>query len=164
MKTWLIFKAQYHLKNFKDEDILITKDGSVGKVAFVENLQKMKATLNNGIFRIRVKNEYKKFIFYTFLSIRFRKFLDKLTGGSSIVHLYQKDFEKYEVAFPSIPEQQKIADCLSSIDDLITAQTQKLVALKAQKKGLMQQLFPAVDETNGWAINQKSTNCQACAA
>jgi len=43
-------------------------------------------------------------------------------------------------------EQQKIADCLSSIDDLITAQTQKLTALKAHKNGLMQQLFPAVDE------------------
>ncbi len=89
-----------------------------------------------------MKNEHKKFIFYTFLSIRFRNFLDKLSGGSSIVHLYQKDFEKYEVAFPSIPEQQKIADCLSSIDELVTAQTQKLAALKAHKKGLMQQLFP----------------------
>ncbi|MBW8015064.1 MAG: restriction endonuclease subunit S [Planctomycetes bacterium] len=43
-------------------------------------------------------------------------------------------------------EQQKIADFLSSIDDLITAQTQKLDALKAHKKGLMQQLFPSVDE------------------
>jgi type I restriction enzyme S subunit len=47
---------------------------------------------------------------------------------------------------PSYGEQQKIADCLTSIDDLITAQTQKLDALKAHKKGLMQQLFPAMDE------------------
>lgn len=39
-------------------------------------------------------------------------------------------------------EQQKIADCLSSIDDLISAQSRKLEALKAHKKGLMQQLFP----------------------
>ena len=43
-------------------------------------------------------------------------------------------------------EQQKIADCLSSIDKVITAQTQKLGALKAYKKGLMQKLFPAMDE------------------
>jgi type I restriction enzyme S subunit len=48
-----------------------------------------------------------------------------------------------------IDEQQKIADCLSSIDDLITAQIQKLDTLKAHKKGLMQQLFPAIDEVNG---------------
>lgn len=44
-------------------------------------------------------------------------------------------------------EQQKIADCLSSIDDLITAQAKKIEALKAHKKGLMQQLFPAEGET-----------------
>ena len=43
-------------------------------------------------------------------------------------------------------EQQKIAACLSSLDDLITAHTQKLDSLKAHKKGLMQQLFPAEGE------------------
>ena len=48
---------------------------------------------------------------------------------------------------PIIDEQQKIADCLSSIDELITAQTQKITALKGHKKGLMQQLFPAEGET-----------------
>jgi type I restriction enzyme, S subunit len=49
---------------------------------------------------------------------------------------------------PQLAEQQKIADCLSSIDNLITAQTQKLDALKAHKKGLMQRLFPAVDKVD----------------
>ncbi len=44
-------------------------------------------------------------------------------------------------------EQQKIADCLSSLDELITAETQKLDALKTHKKGLMQQLFPREGET-----------------
>jgi type I restriction enzyme S subunit len=43
-------------------------------------------------------------------------------------------------------EQQRIADCLSSLDALITAETQKLETLKAQKKGLMQQLFPSPEE------------------
>jgi type I restriction enzyme S subunit len=46
-------------------------------------------------------------------------------------------------------EQQKIADCLSSLDELITAQTQKIDALKLHKKGLMQQLFPSVEEVTG---------------
>ncbi|HQK23888.1 MAG TPA: restriction endonuclease subunit S, partial [Synergistaceae bacterium] len=47
---------------------------------------------------------------------------------------------------PAIAEQQKIADCLSSLDDLIALETQKLDALKTHKKGLMQQLFPVSDE------------------
>ena len=50
---------------------------------------------------------------------------------------------KIEIPLPSVPEQQHIAACLSSLDDLITLETQKLEALKTHKKGLMQQLFPS---------------------
>ncbi|MCK9293475.1 MAG: hypothetical protein M0P70_00195 [Desulfobulbaceae bacterium] len=46
----------------------------------------------------------------------------------------------------NIAEQQRIADCLTSLDDLIAAQTHKLDALKTHKKGLMQQLFPSPEE------------------
>ena len=56
-------------------------------------------------------------------------------------------FMEMQVPFPHLSEQQKIADCLSSLDDLITAENEKLEALKAHKKGLMQQLFPAEGET-----------------
>ncbi len=56
-------------------------------------------------------------------------------------------FKDVNLLVPSPDEQQKIADCLISIDELITAQTQKLDALKTHKKGLMQQLFPAEGET-----------------
>lgn len=51
------------------------------------------------------------------------------------------------IYLPAPTEQQKIADCLSSLDELITAETQKLDALKTHKKGLMQQLFPREGET-----------------
>lgn len=50
--------------------------------------------------------------------------------------------ETQTVWFPSLSEQQKIADCLSSLDELIIAEIQKLDTLKAHKIGLMQQLFP----------------------
>lgn len=56
------------------------------------------------------------------------------------------DVTNFPVAYPCIGEQQKIADCLSSIDDLIALQTQKLDALKVHKKGLMQQLFPSLGD------------------
>ncbi len=57
------------------------------------------------------------------------------------------DFLDMPLPEPQPREQQKIADCLTSIDELVTAQTQKLDALKAHKNGLMQQLFPAEGET-----------------
>jgi type I restriction enzyme S subunit len=52
------------------------------------------------------------------------------------------------VSVPSLPEQQRIATCLSSLDALITAETQKLEALKTHKRGLMQQLFSSPEESS----------------
>jgi len=49
-----------------------------------------------------------------------------------------------ELHLLSIKEQQKIADCLSSVDELIETQNQKIENLKTHKKGLMQQMFPKV--------------------
>ena len=72
-------------------------------------------------------------------------------GSSGARHdrmsLSTTDFMSMPVLAPCPGEQQKIADCLCSIDELITSQSQKLDTLKAHKKGLMQQLFPAEGET-----------------
>jgi type I restriction enzyme S subunit len=59
------------------------------------------------------------------------------------LRLYFDDFAKMRLCVPEKPEQHRIATCLSSLDDLIAAQTDQLEALKTHKKGLMQQLFPA---------------------
>lgn len=71
----------------------------------------------------------------------------QLVSGSTVFHLYASSIDKLALLIPVHIEQQKIADCLSSIDDLITAQAQKIESLKDHKKGLMQQLFPAEGET-----------------
>lgn len=74
--------------------------------------------------------------------------ISKIAQGDSVVHLYASQLKLINLFLPPKPEeQQKIADCLSSLDDLITAQNQKVEALKQHKKGLMQQLFPAEGET-----------------
>jgi type I restriction enzyme S subunit len=76
-------------------------------------------------------------------------FIEYVMKGAKGVKMPRGDIflmQEYPLAYPSKPEQQKIADCLSSIDDLITAQTQKLATLKTHKKGLMQHLFPAEGE------------------
>ncbi|MBF0630957.1 MAG: restriction endonuclease subunit S [Magnetococcales bacterium] len=66
--------------------------------------------------------------------------------GGAVPSVNKSTLESIRVVIPSHREQQKIADCLSSLDDLIAAQEQKLEILKRHKKSLMQQLFPAQDE------------------
>lgn len=72
--------------------------------------------------------------------------VDYLTGMAQ-PKLNRAKLDIIPIPLPEPKEQQKIADCLSSLDGLITAHTQKHEALKAHKKGLMQQLFPAEGET-----------------
>ena len=78
-----------------------------------------------------------------------KKDIAHLAQGISVVHLYSSQLKKLNINIPKLPEQKKIADSLSSIDDLITTQTQKINVFMAHKKGLMQQLFPSPDEVIG---------------
>ena len=61
--------------------------------------------------------------------------------------LNKSDFLKIELALPEVVEQEKIADCLGSLDDLIVAEGRKLEALRQHKQGLIQKLFPQPGET-----------------
>ncbi len=70
-----------------------------------------------------------------------------MAGHQAVPLINKTDFSEILISIPqSKIEQQKIANCLSSADDLIQSQTTKIEALKAHKKGLMQQLFPNVNE------------------
>jgi len=75
-----------------------------------------------------------------------RAALSNLAGGSSgsMKNISKPDVLALLIKVPSLSEQQRIADCLTSLDDIITAEARKLDTLKAHKKGLMQQLFPQV--------------------
>jgi type I restriction enzyme S subunit len=68
-----------------------------------------------------------------------------LPGGTKQANLSSQDVKGLVVCYPCQAEQEKIADCLTSLDNLITAATQELEALKTHKKGLMQQLFPSAE-------------------
>ncbi|MBK8805770.1 MAG: restriction endonuclease subunit S [Bacteroidales bacterium] len=71
----------------------------------------------------------------------------QLAQGISVVHLYPSQLQTLSISFPQNPqEQQKIATCLSSLDALITAQKEKIEQLKLHKKGLMQGLFPKIND------------------
>jgi type I restriction enzyme S subunit len=86
-------------------------------------------------------------IFYAYYFRTMGKQFAKVVEGQNVKNLYYVNLEPIVVGKPSTRlEQQKIADCLSSIDVLISTQTHKLESLKAYKKGLLQQLFPNADE------------------
>lgn len=126
---------EIHIKN---GDLLITKDGTVGKVAIVENLQK-KASLNSGVLLIKTSDEYsKKFLYWVLLSEEFWTwFRLKNAGNSTIVHLYQNDFAEFSCTFPDATEQQAIADFLDkecAQIDSIAADLEKQIALLQQYK------------------------------
>jgi len=79
-----------------------------------------------------------KFIYYVFQNINWRKHNE--AGG--VPSLSKTNIYKIETKVPKPKEQQKIASCLSSLDDLIKTQAEKIEQLKLHKKGLMQGLFP----------------------
>jgi type I restriction enzyme S subunit len=136
------FKQDKNIQ-LKANDVLVTKDGTIGKIAFIDDLP-MVATLNSGVFVIRpIKESYEsKFFYYLLRSKYFHVFLDKLAAGSTISHLYQKDFVHFSFPLPTIlEEQQAIATALSDIDELI-AQLDKLIIKKRNIiKATMQQLL-----------------------
>ena len=79
--------------------------------------------------------------------VDFKEFAFSQKAGGTRTRLYFSRLSEWETLLPSPAEQQKIADCLSSLDELIAAQVRKVETLKTHKKGLMQQLFPREGKT-----------------
>jgi type I restriction enzyme S subunit len=124
----------------KPGDILLTKDGTIGKVGFVDSLPGP-ATLNSGIFVIRPKGNayYPLYFYYILTSQVFDDFLVQLQAGSTISHLYQKDFVSFTFRAPSIREQTAIASVLSDMDAEIDALEKRLAKTLGLKQGMMQE-------------------------
>jgi type I restriction enzyme S subunit len=122
----------------EEGDLLITKDGTIGKLILVEGLPG-KATLNSGIFVVRpLQQKYStRFYFWIMQSSVFHEFIGLNKTGSTIIHLYQETFENLPYALPPLAEQTKIARFLdhetARIDALIEEQ-QRLIELLKEKR------------------------------
>jgi type I restriction enzyme, S subunit len=86
--------------------------------------------------------------FFVEILSSFARLVGKYSVGTSQTVLSLNQLGQIRLPLPSEAEQQRIADCLTSLDDLITAEARKLETLKSHKKGLMQQLFPPVGEAD----------------
>lgn len=134
----------FHNKRMAIAPGLVTgRSGTIGKIHFIEEGDYWPH--NTSLWVTSFKGNFPKFIYYLYNAIGMNRF----ASGSGVPTLNRNYVHAFQVCLPpSVGEQQKIANCLSSLDDLITAQTQKLATLKTHKKALMQQLFPAMEEVS----------------
>lgn len=122
------------------DSVLVTCIASIGLNA----INKVECSTNQQINAICCNQEYNYEYMY-YLVTHNTKNLKQLAGQTAVPIITKKSFEEFEVyAIANYDEQQKIADCLSSLDELIEATSRKVEILKKHKKGLMQQLFPII--------------------
>ena len=120
----------------ENEYIGIVKDGAgVGRTFLCEKKSSVLGTLN--YLELKTKSIYLKFAYYILKQIDFSKYI----VGSSIPHIYFKDYKNEKIQLPILEEQQKIADFLSSIDSKIESIEKELEGLREFKRGLLQQMF-----------------------
>lgn len=133
----------------KVNDVLVTKDGTIGKVAFIDKLE-MPATLNSGVFVIRDKSNRLNPIYleYALLSDDFSKFIKKIKTGSTVAHLNQEVFLKFKIPVPEKSEQDKFEPIVKLIDKQKFELKRIIENYKSLKKGLMQQLLTGKVDVN----------------
>lgn len=85
------------------------------------------------------------FLSYYLNNVKKRE-IAKMAQGISVVHLYSNQLKNLQITFPSIGEQEKIAKFLSGLDEVINEQNKKIDYLKLHKRGLMQSLFPQMND------------------
>ena len=157
-KAHYIDKSRYDMDQklkLKNGDILITKDGTIGKVAYLENLDKP-GTLNAGVFIVRPikKSVYKQYLFQYLAAPFLLKYAKSHSTGGTIQHLNQGIIKNFPVALPSTEEQLVISKFLKSISKTITLHEEKQRQLEQLKKALLQKMF--ADETGYPALRFKN--------
>ena len=144
-------KCHYVEKDRYDQDrkiqisngsILITKDGTLGKVAYVQELDKP-ATLNAGVFNLTVtsKNIDEKYLFQYLKAPFLMDYVSSKATGGTIKHLNQNILVDFPVMLPEVEEQEQIGRFFNDLDTLITFNQQKLDKLKKLKKAYLNEMF-----------------------
>ena len=127
----------------RNGSILITKDGTLGKVAYVQGLS-MPATLNAGVFNVEIRDENttdEKYLFQFLKAPFLMDYVSKKATGGTIKHLNQNILVDFPVSMPSLDEQKKIGQYFCRLDHLITLHQRKLEKLQNVKKSCLEKMF-----------------------
>lgn len=137
------YEQDKHIQ-IKNGSILITKDGTLGKVAYVQGLS-MPATLNAGVFNVEIKDETEvndKYLFQYLKAPFLMDYVNKKATGGTIKHLNQNILVDFPVFMPSKAEQEEIGTYFEKLDNLITLHQRKCEQTKKLKKYMLQKMFP----------------------
>lgn len=137
------YEQDKHIQ-IKNGSILITKDGTLGKVAYVQGLS-MPATLNAGVFNVEIKDETKvdnKYLFQYLKAPYLMDYVDKKATGGTIKHLNQNILVDFPVVMPLKQEQRLIGAYFNQLDHLITLHQRKYDKLMNVKKSMLEKMFP----------------------
>ena len=127
----------------KENDLVLGMDGSkVGKNVALIRKEDENSLLIQRVARLRAKKTSDiRYIYLNIFSSRFHRYVDMVNTSSGIPHISSKQIKEFQIGFPTLPEQQKIASFLSDVDDKITKLTNKKTLLEEYKKGIMQKIF-----------------------
>lgn len=148
-----VSKERYEMDDkiqVKNGDIIVTKDGTIGKIALVDNLDKP-ATLNSHLFLIRNKKPEildTTYLFYILRSDYFQKFASNNTTGSNIPAFTQANISDFEIDLPSIENQRKIGKFLSDIDKKIINNNFLIARLEEMSETIYDYCFIQFDFPN----------------
>lgn len=134
-------------QKLKIGDIILSMTGNVGRVCVVDE---QNCLLNQRVGLLKQINNSvdKKYLYCLINSSQFETAMIRSGQGAAQANISKDNIESFPILIPpTLAEQERVASCLSEIDNLITAQDQKVDALKEKKKGLMQQMFPQFGET-----------------
>jgi type I restriction enzyme S subunit len=131
-------------------DLLFAWSGTLGSSFGARIWNGPSGVLNQHIFKVLMNEREVTLRFAVLVLAKVEEEIARRTHGfkASFVHVKKSDLVQVAMLLPAVPEQERIASCLSSLDAQITAAAQELEALKTHKKGLMQQLFPAVEDAD----------------
>jgi type I restriction enzyme S subunit len=133
--------------NIYPGEIIISKMGDpVGRACIIPEIHDRYVMCSDGIRLVVDESLHDKYFIYSLINYpKFRSNIEGSSTGSTRKRIGLDILKKMKMLVPGPKEQEKIASCISAVDELILAQTQKIEFLKTHKKGLMQQLFPSVD-------------------
>ena len=131
----------------RPNDIIMSCSGTMGKFSIIpENY--IEGVINQALLKLSTKkdNDYRFIKYVLELPNNQKQLLSDAAGGAIKNVASVSQIKEMPLLIPNLKEQQQIANCLSSVDILISSEIDKLDQLKTHKKGLMQQLFPTINK------------------